>query len=308
VGAPVQEVVSCGELLHIHSQVGALADSSHHLPHGIGPLRDLLDERGYLFLRGVLPREQVLAAGAAIFGELAEQGLLDHRFPASYGVLRSGADLSHSDMADGPYDHRANEPLLKLLDGPLRDLFALIMQRPVRYHDRVLVRVRDGREGSATWPHCDNVFMGRGTAQLLTAWIPLAPYPPEVGGLMVLEGSHRSRRVRDDYGLRDVDEYCANSPEATAWLAGDRWSGEFTRSPREAQDDIGGRWLTAAFEPGDLLTFTPLTLHGSTDNRSNRVRISIDTRYQPQDEPMDRRWEGTTTIGHGSPALRGRIC
>ena len=43
-------------------------------------------------------------------------------------------------------------------------------------------------------PHCDTVFMGRGTPDVLTAWIPFGDIPIRAGGLMVLEHSHHSSR------------------------------------------------------------------------------------------------------------------
>jgi hypothetical protein len=66
------------------------------------------------------------------------------------------------------------------------------------------------------------------------------------------------------------------------------------------QNELGGRWLTTDFQAGDMLVFGMWTLHCSLDNNSprNRLRITIDTRYQPADEPVDERWIGTDPAGH----------
>ena len=71
---------------------------------------------------------------------------------------------------------------------------------------------------------------------------------------------------------------------------------------------MGGRWLTADYQAGDLLIFSIRTVHASLDNGSDRIRLSSDTRYQRADEPADERWIGDAPIAHGRAAKRGRIC
>jgi hypothetical protein len=39
--------------------------------------------------------------------------------------------------------------------------------------------------------HVDNVYMGRGTSDLLTIWTPFGPNPIEMGTLAVVESSHK---------------------------------------------------------------------------------------------------------------------
>ena len=53
---------------------------------------------------------------------------------------------------------------------------------------------------------------------------------------------------------------------------------------------FGGKWKTATFEPGDVLIFTLHTLHMSTTNLTDKVRISCDVRWQPKSEPTDKRF------------------
>jgi hypothetical protein len=42
-----------------------------------------------------------------------------------------------------------------------------------------------------TGAHVDWVYMGHGTPQLLTCWVPVGDIPIEMGTLAVCEGSHR---------------------------------------------------------------------------------------------------------------------
>jgi hypothetical protein len=39
-------------------------------------------------------------------------------------------------------------------------------------------------------------------------------------------------------------------------------------------------------------------MHASITNATNRLRLSVDTRYQPADEPVDDRWVGSVPKTH----------
>ena len=119
--------------------------------------------------------------------------------PAGSG-LKSQPDLAHD-----------NEPLHRLLyGGRMIEFYERFLGGAVRHYDFTWMRAI--APGHGTHPHGDVVFMGRGTHDLYTAWTPLGDVDYELGGLMILEGSHRLRNLRDGYLTRDVDEYCENVP------------------------------------------------------------------------------------------------
>jgi hypothetical protein len=91
-------------------------------------------------------------------------------------------------------------------------------------------------------------------------------------------------------------------------MHGWRWDGSVSEDPVELREQLGGRWLTAEYRAGDLLTFSTYTIHASLDNRSERIRLSSDSRYQLASEPVDERWIGEAPVGHGPAGKRGRIC
>src|SRR5690606_15777914 len=128
------------------------------------------------------------------------------------------------------------------------------------------------------------------------------------GGLMVLEGSNNHQRLKATYGMQDVDAFCENKPEARSW--GKRWGtgGHLRGNPNQIRRAIGGQWRTAEYRAGDVLIFTIFTVHASLDNRSDRIRLSTDSRYQSADEPADERWIGPNPIGHSEAGKRGKIC
>jgi ectoine hydroxylase-related dioxygenase (phytanoyl-CoA dioxygenase family) len=56
-----------------------------------------------------------------------------------------------------------------------------------------------------------------------------------------------------------------------------------------------------AFAAGDILIFTMRTIHMSSVNLTNRLRLSCDTRWQPYDQTIDprfKRLEGNDLLGH----------
>jgi ectoine hydroxylase-related dioxygenase (phytanoyl-CoA dioxygenase family) len=209
-------------------------------------------------------------------------------------------------MAELAWQNPAIEELI--YGSKAREFFAHLLDGPVRHYD--FTWFRPVGPGLGTPPHCDLVFMGRGTKQVFTMWVPYGLTPPELGGLMVLEGSHhQSERLRK-YLQLDVDSYCSNRPGAEAQSkAEDRlWSGWLAKSPVALQKKLGGRWLTSTFQPGDILIFGMTMVHASLDNQTNRIRFSSDCRYQRADQPIDDRWIGAKPAWHSSRAKRGRIC
>jgi ectoine hydroxylase-related dioxygenase (phytanoyl-CoA dioxygenase family) len=203
--------------------------------------------------------------------------------------------------------------------------FAGVLGGEVRSYDFVWLRHQPHSHGVE--PHCDLVFMGRGTPNVLTCWTPFGDIALGGGGLMLLEDSHRKSVVRvADYLRQDVDSYCVNGPNAEAvsqgtmkWEHWDRpapgreWGGAPPHDAVALREEWGGRWLTAPeFRMGDVLIFTMKTVHAGTDNDTRALRLSTDSRYQRTDTPVDERWvtgaNGEAPMGHGLSAKRGKIC
>ena len=55
------------------------------------------------------------------------------------------------------------------------------------------------------------------------------------------------------------------------------------------ESELTGHWLSADYEAGDALIFPSLTVHQALPNYTeDRLRISLDNRYQAQGEPIAR--------------------
>jgi hypothetical protein len=269
-------------------------------------LRERMREDGYLYLPGYLDRQEVLQARGDVMAVLAKEGLLDPDCPPLEGVRRregrTGKGGVRADVA-------RNVPTLQglLYGGRMLAFYRRFLGGDVLHFSYTWLRAI--LPGRAAAPHYDIVFMGRGTPNLYTAWTPLGDITYEMGGLMILEQSHRLEHIKNTYGQRDVDTYCANHANNAPWASNQkRWSGHLSKNAVRLRDTLGGHWLTAEFRMGDLLTFGMFTLHASIDNQTDRVRLSSDSRYQLASEPADERWIGEQPIAHGVAGRRGRIC
>lgn len=239
--------------------------------------RRQIGEVGGLLIRGLVARERVEAAAQTVRSHLA-----------LYGTGRRKRVWTELSEAPAMVAIRRDPILLAW--------FASIFEEVARSLDHSWVRSVPRGDGTA--PHCDLPYMARGTDRLLTMWLPLEPVDIEDGPLAILSGSHHHPAIRD-YCTLDADQlprrvlprfrHGRRVPEA-----------KFSRNAEGCRREIGGRWLTARFEPGDALVFSARTLHCSLDNASTRVRLSVDMRFQPAAEPCDPKWADQNRDGHDS--------
>jgi len=233
-------------------------------------LRERFAEDGYLYIPEFYAREEIAAARQHILQELEERKLLDPAFPLGDGVKKADADLSFQSEPRLAVDFmkkvaRTNLAMRRLLyDGKLIASFEAFFGEGVRHFDFTWVRLMG--KGFGTEPHCDTVYMGRGSSRLCTAWTPYGDLTHEIGGLMILEGSHREGDQLRNYLRRDVDVYCENRPEAERIKSGEipwKWNGVLSGNPKVLRERLGGRWLTSEYRMGDLLVFGMRTVHAS---------------------------------------------
>lgn len=243
-------------------QLGELRDHSG-LRDDPEALRAALAEDGYLFMRGLLDREAVLTARERILA-----------FEATEARIMGNRAITH------------DPAVLAVVEAPALFAFtASIYGEPVVTTTYKWLRTM--RRGGSTGAHFDWVYMGRGSQRLLTSWLPLGDTPAKMGGLAILEGSHRvesMERMRRTYGAMDVDR--------------DKVQGWFSEDPGELAALAGTRWLTADYQAGDALLFTMHSMHMSMVQDTDEVRVSCDVRWQPESDPRDERWFGPDHKGH----------
>jgi len=269
-------------------QFTELRDSSPLLSD-MPAMHQQFDEDGYLLLRGLIDRQRVLDARQAILHYMAEHEGLEKDSRPLDGVMgqygKSVGMLGRKAITQA-------DPVKSVLEAPeLFDFFTRFYNQPVLTFNYKWLRAVGHEE--FTGAHCDVVYMGRGTLNLMTCWIPLADIPVEQGTLAICVGSHRLEgfaRLRQTYGRMDVDR--------------DGMEGHFTCDPTEITRKFGGQWATTNFRAGDVLTFGMYTMHMSTTNTTDRWRISCDVRFQPSADPVDPRWIGDKPTAHAEGAAR----
>ncbi len=310
-----------GEPLDMSSQCFGELNVSTDALDDCDELRRRMTTDGYLFVPRYLDRDLVIEARMDLLQQLADNGTLDPAYPVSEGVLKPSVAINFSP------ELAANNPSLDrvLYSGLMIQFFEHFLGGDVAHFDHTWFRTKGPGTTTATNPHCDIVYMGRGTHNLYTAWVPFSDIPYGMGGLMVLENSHLNDELRTGYGQRDVDAYCENDPEAAQTVErvltegrelndqerttiSNTWSGHYSRYAIATRKELGGRWLTAEYRMGDLLVFCMNLMHSSSDNQTDRVRLSSDSRYQLASEPQDGRWIGADPPKHGIRAKEGMIC
>jgi hypothetical protein len=125
---------------------------------------------------------------------------------------------------------------------------------------------------ASTKAHQDFVAMHVAT-DVITEWMPLTGCSQTRQGLRVIPGSHRAGFLRTDPSIAGARPFYLPT------------------------SDDDPRWATADFEPGDLVFFHSLTVHGGGPNTSDQVRLSMDVRYQLITDPL----RAELTHPHGWP-------
>lgn len=262
----------------------------------LAALRANLAGDGYLYIPGFFDREEVHTVRDEFLRRLRDKGALHPKFAEFEGIASpEPVAMSQREAIDGN-DFVKNLVFSQTLTG----FYERLLGGPIRAYDHIWVRLI--RPGKGTAPHCDLPYMGRGTRNVMTAWIPYRDIPLELGGLIVLEESHLQAGRINKYLESDADTFCVNRDAYRHPLS------NLSRNPVSLREKFGGRWLSAEFRAGDLLTFGMTLVHASLDNQTASYRISTDTRYQLASEPIDERWVGPDTQEWAERNRKNRIC
>jgi hypothetical protein len=262
-----------------------------------GPaLRQRLTDDGYLFLRGAVPRTEILEARCEVLQRLVEVGEIA---PPAIDGIATGASRRRELAGDlGAFWQSVSEgpALRRVSHGPrLRGLMQSVLGEPAVPQDYIFLR--PGVVGRSTRLHYDYPFFARGSQRVHTVWLALGDVPIEEGPLMVLEDSHRFADLIAS--ARQIDYDSKQSP--TVQVLSDTVA---------FAEQRGSRLLTADFAAGDLVVFSMDCMHGALDNCSpcGRVRLSCDVRWQPAADTRDERYFGANprgTTGAGYAELNG---
>jgi ectoine hydroxylase-related dioxygenase (phytanoyl-CoA dioxygenase family) len=226
---------------------GIALDSAH--------LRAQMDAHGYLLIRGLLRPKDLDPLLRDITAVLHHAGWLRSDSDPFDRIANAGAACFEDDAAFKPvYDqvfclpsfhalphHPVLQQIMKMLVGP----YLLI-------HPKSTGRlIFPNFERAITPAHQDHTAVA-GDERTFTAWLPLHDCPLEQGPLRIMDGSHK-------FGLQPTAGQTGCIPLGT---------------------ERGGDWVGGEIHAGDLLLFNSLTVHKAVPNTSNRIRISLDCRFQ----------------------------
>ncbi len=227
-------------------------------------LKGRLERDGYLFIRGLLPRENVMAVRKRLLEKAAGGGWLDPSEPVEAGIANGAAACKDpEEQYMRVFRHLwADEELHRLRTHPSAlGLFERIFGEPALAHPMFVQRNIFPQRGDfdfTTGVHQDRVHIGGATSYAM--WMPLGDCPREKGTLAVAAGSHRQgileTKVGSGAGGMDISV------------------------------PIPGTWHTGAFKAGDALIFSDVTVHKALPNLTREIRQSFDARYQPASQPV----------------------
>lgn len=237
-------------------------------------LRARAEEEGYLFFKGLLPKESLLELRGQILEIVDRYGWLKKGVDRMEGIgnLEAIARDDHRDpkwkyigVGEAAYrDVQCLELFHAIQHHPrLIELYEKLFQARVIPHPRAIARVLLPAPSLApTPPHQDYIYI-QGTHNFWTCWFPLGDCPMELGGLSVLRGSHREK-VLDVSAARGAGG-------AESILCG-----------------LDYTWVQDNYACGDILTFPSHMVHRALPNqRRDRIRLSCDFRYQSVEEEID---------------------
>lgn len=221
-------------------------------------LREALALRGYALIRELIPRADVEAVLTDIGEVLSKAGWLQSGSTPSDRIPAKGAAYGDPDpIFKKTYQEVFNlERFHALPHHPaLKKVMEMIVGDQVLIHPKPIGRlIFPCCERLVTHAHQDYEFMG-GDPEFYTVWITLHDCPVEAGSLRILEGSHR-------HGIQEHERENLHVPEI----------------PMDAV--AGDEWVEGQVNAGDVLIFSSFTVHAAAPNISNRMRISLDCRFQ----------------------------
>ena len=226
-------------------------------------LRKRMKRDGYLFIRRLLPTEALESLRLKLLEIAREAGWVKKDAPLEQAI----ADLNGFCVEPEPEYNKVYIRMYKLQEFQaiyhhpnLMTLFEILLNDTVLLHPSVIGRtIFPQREAFTTPPHQDFVPI-QGSPDTYTAWIPLSDITKELGSLQIASGSHLS-------GVYDF------RPSIGA-------------GGMEVIDPLEGTWVSNPFKQSDVLIFHSMTVHKGLPNKTDRLRMSLDGRYQKVSDPI----------------------
>ncbi|KAI5924117.1 hypothetical protein F4810DRAFT_719378 [Camillea tinctor] len=289
-------------------------------------LRQRYETEGYVFLKGLIPRSEVLSARESYFQSMAPTGVLapgsapvEGLFdpaadPANYPGIGAGADNGGGNGRPGSGSAAAAfvDAALKAHTEPwysgggatrgfcnvpeLRGFVARFTgwgdadTLPVR---RTLLR-NNTPGNKAIGVHYDQTFMRYGEPTAVTAWVPMGDVSLQGGGLIYLQdGEPLGAEIEAEFTRKAKAAGMSDEEMRYAFNQNMMSTGFLCDGPRDFGRKYGKKWLVSAYEAGDVVLHSPHMIHASTINHDplGKIRLGTDLRFVNKSRPWDQRWD-----------------
>jgi ectoine hydroxylase-related dioxygenase (phytanoyl-CoA dioxygenase family) len=228
---------------------------ANEITPGSADLREEMKAHGYVLIRGLLALKDINPLLQGVTEVLHDAGWLQAGSDPRDRLANSTAACFEDDAPfKAVYDRIFCLPSFHALPHHpvLQQIMKVLVGPDLLIHPKSVCRLIFPRFDRAVTPaHQDHTAIA-GDEETLTAWLPLHDCPLEQGSLCILDGSHR-------FGLQPTEGETGCIPPGT---------------------ERGCDWAGGDMRAGDLLLFNSLTVHKAEPNRSNRMRISLDCRFQ----------------------------
>ncbi|KAI1212121.1 uncharacterized protein F4807DRAFT_458324 [Annulohypoxylon truncatum] len=297
-------------------QVGYLHASSPNEP--LEELRQRLERDGYLFLKGLLPRDDVLKAREDYFTYLAPSGVLAPGTLPVDGIFDEKKDrgAGSTDANGRPRGGLFVDLALKAHSEPwYKDgfckhpaLHSFIAKITGWGDDNTLGLTRsllrnNTPHNKAIGVHYDQIFLRHGEDNSMTAWVPMGDIALDGGGLIYLENGHRlGQQIEKDFYDKARQTGLTEEEAKNAFNKNMMDGGLISDGAKEFATEHARRWLVTDYQAGDVVLHTPYMIHASTINKDpkNVIRLGTDLRFvdsSRSDGQMSTRSETEYNVG-----------
>ena len=232
------------------------------------------DDNGYLFVKGILSKEEAAAYRAeahALIDRVALRGSVEATWDSAKELAMQKTSLKHCHNVQ--FESACFSQLI--CDPRIIDIAAAVMETPnVQLHHNKLF-IKPPAKGSPFPMHQDHPYFPHENHSMIAAIIHFDDAPEEKGCVRVVPGSHKQGPIKHE---SDRGFYLP-----------------FDQYPLESS-------VSCEAEAGDVLFFNYLTIHGSGVNVSDEARTTLLIQMRdPADPPSEDRH---TSRGQGM-MLRG---
>lgn len=229
-------------------------------------LRRRMEAEGYLFFRSLQDRDKLWSLRREMLGVMQAGGWLRAGTDLMAGIAETAARCTEGDVEYTAVYHELYKLEAFHRSGHWPEVLAMlekVVGGPVLPHPQKVARLWFPQYQAHTTPIHQDFVHFQGTYDTYTCWAPVGDCPRELGGLAVLPGSHKINAVHDHHFALGAGSLAIDT------------------------ERLQGQWVTTDYGIGDTLLFHSLTVHQALPNTTaDRMRISLDNRYQALDQPI----------------------